>query len=72
MKKILLGIKKFVEEIANESEEYKDLIIEQKNKRYDDFKTIDQQLKDYFKWYQDNILDYQCRDEEKNEELKKL
>lgn len=72
MKKILLGIKKFVEEIANESEEYNDLIIEQENKRYDDFKTIDQQLEDYFKWYQDNILDYQCRDEEKNEELKKL
>lgn len=72
MKKILLRIKKFVEEIANESEEYNDLIIEQENKRYDDFKTIDQQLEDYFKWYQDNILDYQCRDEEKNEELKKL
>ena len=72
MKKILLGIKKFVEEIANESKEYNDLIIEQENKRYDDFKTIDQQLEDYFKWYQDNILDYQCRDEEKNEELKKL
>lgn len=72
MKKILLGIKKFVEEIANESEEYNDLIIEQENKRYDDFKTIDQQLEDYFKWYQYNILDYQCRDEEKNEELKKL
>ena len=58
MKKILLRIKKFVEEIANESEEYNDLIIEQENKRYDDFKTIDQQLEDYFKWYQDNILDY--------------
>lgn len=72
MKKILLRIKKFVEEIANETEEYNDLIIEQENKRYDDFKTIDQQLEDYFKWYQDNILDYQCRDEEKNEELKKL
>ena len=72
MKKILLRIKKFVEEIANESEEYNDLIIEQENKRYDDFKTIDQQLEDYFKWYQDNILDYQCRDEEKNEELKKI
>ena len=41
MKKILLGIKKFVEEIANESKEYNDLIIEQENKRYDDFKTID-------------------------------
>ena len=72
MKKILLGIKKFVEEIANETEEYNDLIIEQENKRYDDFKTIDQQLEDYFKWYQDNILDYQCSDEEKSEELKKL
>lgn len=72
MKKILLRIKKFVEEIANESEEYNDLIIEQEIKRCDDFKTIDQQLEDYFKWYQDNILDYQCRDEEKNEELKKL
>lgn len=72
MKKILLRIKKFVEEIANESEEYNDLIIDQKIKKYDDFKTIDQQLEDYFKWYQDNILDYQCRDEEKSEELKKL
>lgn len=51
MKKILLGIKKFVEEIANEAEEYNDLIIEQENKKYDDFKTIDQQLEDYFKWY---------------------
>ncbi len=70
MKKILLGIKKFVEEIANESEEYNDLIIEQENKKYDDFKTIDQQLEDYFKWYQDNILNYQC--EEKSEEMKKL
>ena len=72
MKKILLGIKKFVEEIANESKEYNDLIIEQENKKYDDFKTIDQQLEDYFKWYQDNILNYQCRDEEKSEEMKKL
>lgn len=73
MKKILLGIKKFVEEIANEAEEYNDpKFIDQQIKKNDDFKTIDQQLEDYFKWYQSNILDYQCRDEEKSEELKKL
>lgn len=65
MEKIISELKKIIDEIKRNNDSLKS----------NEIKTIDQQLEDYFKWYQDNILDYQCRAneiEKKLENLKKL
>lgn len=51
MEKIISELKKIIDEIKKNNDSLKS----------NEIKTIDQQLEDYFKWYQDNILDYQCR-----------
>lgn len=62
MEKIISELKKIIDEIKKNNDSLKS----------NEIKTIDQKIEEYFDWYEENILLYKCRANEREEELENL